>query len=256
MFSSLSLIAVSLMALAPGLAQASPGRAPVVYRELAGRPAASGVVHHVPAEPGVIHRVPAQPVVVERPQPTPVRVVVRPVANPQIVVHVPRGGDRDDEYVAEMFRRHTSDLRCENLGNLLRRVSNEVLAAVERPARFSREKQLKRLVRRPAFHQNMIARLTELYLNCNKPCFDDGVAIGVLSGTGYCNAAIGVDGLPDAGFLAQSRLPVCETENFMGCQSGYAQAVNSVQGCLAYATGRFAAGYEHQISQDCHVEQP
>ena len=110
-------------------------------------------------------------------------------------------------------------------------------------------------MREQNLHKVVMARLTELYRGCDVKCFDDGVSIGLLSGTGYCSAVVALDGLPDAGFLTQGRLPMCQTANFVGCQQGYAQAVNTIKGCLTYASGRFETSYDHQVSQDCHIDQ-
>lgn len=192
----------------------------------------------------------------------------------RIVVRPAISGDQLDGYMAEMFVRHSNDLSCDNLGNLLRRISNEVLSAGELPAtpteeerrrspgsrdeflRHNRERSLRTLLRHPRFLQSIMSRLTEAYRNCNRTCFDDGVSVGQIAGTAYCHATIGVDGLPDSGFQAQERLPVCQTENYLGCEQGFSRVVGTVDGCLAYTTGAYTSAFNHEISTECHIDQP
>ena len=123
-----------------------------------------------------------------------------------------------------------------------------------RTLRKQRAKMLKQMLKRPRFSARVMERLTDAFQGCDRPCFDAGEEIGVISGTGYCNAAVAMNGLPSEGFRFQGALPLCETANYVGCQQGYAQAVGSVQGCLTYATGAFKQAYNEIVSQDCHVE--
>lgn len=285
---SLSIMKLTMCVLAVGSvsAEAAPGGRPVQV-----------VVTQNNGKGGTVVRN-GRPVVV-RPQPAPSRpgrpVVIRPGpsspgnsgATPRLPVTIKPSGrygrdnriviknpssDEIDQIVAQVFISRAEDLSCGELGEFLRRISNDVLSASQLPdvmsdaerrvhpgnrdqfLKVQRERALKNMLKRPLFAKTLMSRLSEMFRGCNLNCFDDGVAIGVISGTGFCHAAVGVGGLPDLGFSYQDRLPVCETGNFVGCQQGYAQAVNSVQGCLSYATGPFQQSYNHQVSQDCHID--
>ncbi len=216
-------------------------------------------------------------------QPIPVTVQVYPGARAinrnnryggdgRIFVRPPRSGDQLDTFVARMVIEHAQVLSCERLGNILRRLANDLLAAAQLPAsampserrgdnrydmlRRNRERALHDTMRHPDFHKALLARLSETFKSCDKPCFDDGVAVGIISGSGYCSAAVAVNGLPADGFQSQERIPVCGTETFIGCQQGYTQAANTVAGCLEYASGANLAAFDDSISHDCHIDQP
>ncbi len=111
-----------------------------------------------------------------------------------------------------------------------------------------------RRLKSPKFWQRLWDRLASAYRSCDRTCFDDGSAIGQLSGTAYCSASIGVGGLDSPGFLAQGALPICQTATFVGCQSGYQQAASSYPGCSTFTTGTYDATFKAFQSQDCHME--
>jgi hypothetical protein len=104
------------------------------------------------------------------------------------------------------------------------------------------------------FWENVWDRLVEAYRSCDAGCFENGEAIGELSGAMYCAANIGVDGLPAPGFLAQQPLPLCENQIFIGCQSTYRQSVQKVEGCQAFTQGDYERTFLESISQDCHLD--
>lgn len=186
----------------------------------------------------------------------------------RIVVLPARSRDDMDAFAAEMFVRHASNLSCGELGNLLRSVSNEILSAHTMPAevvspydsyeerlRKHRANRLKYYLTKPIFAKIVMERLTMAFEGCDQMCFDDGVAIGIISGTGYCHASLELGGIDsEEGFRYQEALPVCQTANFVGCQQGYSQAVNSVPGCLEFASGSYMQSFNEYVSNDCHID--
>lgn len=186
----------------------------------------------------------------------------------RIVIGPARTRDEVDQFVVDAIIRRASNMSCDNLADLVRELSNDILSSQtlppeviypgdspdERRRKFYAN-ELRRFMANPRFSRTIMERLTYVFEGCDQLCFSDGVAIGVISGTGYCSASLEVGGLPDEdGFRFQEALPVCETANFAGCAQGYSQAVNSVNGCLGFATGEFAETYNNFVSQDCHIE--
>lgn len=289
-------IGLTVVSFLPGSAQAEPGASASRRVVVSQKPRRPVVRDHRNGNADRDHRTrpaprPRRPVVV-RPKPRKRGVIVRDrrgqvvSRNGRTVVRAKpgRGYGRDhrivipparsradlDVFAAEMFIRRASNLSCDSLGDLLREISNDILSARTLPPEViypgdDREERLRKqyanqlrgFLDKPNFSKMIMERLTMAFEGCDRLCFDDGVAIGVISGTGYCTASVDLDGISsDDGFRFQEALPVCETANFAGCQQGYSQAVGSVPGCLDYATGSFEQTYNEFVSQDCHIEDP
>lgn len=200
----------------------------------------------------------------ERPRP-------RPPAGRPIHVQPPRPADSDDLQAAEMMANAIGGLQCDRIGEALRRLSNTMLSNArfastpdrglpssgnpgrDRLRRQQRDKWRGHMHSR-VFWTRVWERLTDAYRQCDMPCFDDGVAIGQLSGVGYCAASVAVDGLGGPGFVYQPPLPLCETAIFAGCQAGYQEAAGSYEGCATYSGGDFESIFDEYKSQDCHVD--
>ena len=158
------------------------------------------------------------------------------------------------------------------LGEMVRRLSNEILGAARQVPQHSidnllgkkRASDLTILERRnlqrftnmhsQAFWKHTWDLLANAYRSCERDCFDDGVAIGELSGAGYCAASVGAEGLDSIGFMRQAPLPLCQTERFVGCQKGYGNAVDNYPGCRPYTEGTYDSIFREYVSQDCHME--
>jgi hypothetical protein len=179
-----------------------------------------------------------------------------------------------DQDVADIVARSIAGLGCDRLSDAVRNLSNQLLANVnyatrrdpnaplppmmQRPSRpMSRDQFIQQWLEHlsnPELMQKLWTRLAELYRSCNRGCFDDGIAIGQLSGAGYCGGSIGAGGLSGIGVIAQAPLPLCQTSNFVGCQQGYYDAVNQYAGCAQYTSGDYDRVLRDFVSQDCHIE--
>lgn len=161
-------------------------------------------------------------------------------------------------------------LGCDRAGEALRRISNALLANVrmatapEAPVtpgdgRSRMREEMRRRWRghmqNPRFWQKVWNRLAEAYRSCELTCFDDGVAIGQISGAGYCAASVSLGGLNGVGGVAfQAPLPLCQNATFTGCQVGYDQAAGAYQGCSQYTSGGYTSVFNEFKSQDCHLD--
>ncbi len=190
-----------------------------------------------------------------------------PIQSPPVSV-----GDEDDAQAAELMTQSMAGLGCERAGEMLRRLSNQLLGSVQfatqpgngygSPPSWDqrgrmRERMRARWQRRlqsPRFWQKVWDRLAIAYRSCNRSCFDDGVAVGLISGAGYCSASVQVGGLNAPGFTAQPPLPVCETATFSGCQLGFRQGAQAFNGCQTYTSGAFETVFNEYQSQDCHID--
>lgn len=182
----------------------------------------------------------------------------------------PRSSDDDEMYAADLMAKAVSGLTCESAGESLRRLSNQLLAGVsfatERnvlpPAPGDRRGKLREQqrqkwrdrLRSPVFWQRVWDRMSDAYRDCDRTCFDDGVAVGQISGSGYCAASVGVGGLPAPGYTHQAPLPLCQNSIFVGCQSGYRQASRTYDGCQPYTEGLYEQIFKEYQSQDCHLD--
>jgi len=181
-----------------------------------------------------------------------------------------RGGDPAEVDAADIVARASMGLSCDQAGEALRRLSNQLLANVGfattpnpyappppgAPTHMNRgqlKKRWREHMRSAEFMQKVWDRMADMYRSCDRVCFDDGVAVGQISGSGYCAASVGLDGMVSPGFKLQTPLPVCETATFTGCQVGYRQAVDQFAGCAAYATGPYEQIFRDSQSVDCHL---
>ncbi len=185
-----------------------------------------------------------------------------PQDNRPIVIRPPVSGDPDEISATNIVNQALSGLTCEQAGQSLRRLSNQVLALAasanrpEIPGRptpdFKRQWQLR--IRSPQFWKRVWLRMADAYQSCNRPCFEDGLAVGEISATAYCATSIAVQGLPGPGFLAQTPLPVCESAIHQGCLVGYERTANQYQGCELYSSNSSYGGiFAEYQSQDCHL---
>jgi hypothetical protein len=169
-----------------------------------------------------------------------------------------------------MMAQAIANLGCERAGEAMRRLSNSILTSVDfasgqdpvqpRPGdRISRRdmeerRKWQRHFRSPSFWHKVWERLADVYRGCDLDCFDDGVAVGQISGAGYCAASVGVGGLSSPGFAYQPPMPLCQNAIFTGCQRGYRDAASTYQGCAPYSSGDFDAIFRAYLSQDCHID--
>jgi hypothetical protein len=182
----------------------------------------------------------------------------------------PPANSADDETdSAALVSGAIGDMGCERAGEALRRISNMLLSnvqlATERephdlpgdPRNAKREEMRRRWaehMRNPVFWQKVWNRLADMYRSCDIECFDDGVAVGQISGAGYCAASVGVGGLNGVGSAYQAPLPLCQNATFTGCQTGYDQAASTYQGCSTYTSGGYTSIFNEFKSQDCHID--
>jgi hypothetical protein len=173
-----------------------------------------------------------------------------------------------DEYAAaQLAAESVYTLNCEQTGQALRNMSNRLLDRASwathqghcengrRPVNEGAGVWQQRM-RNPAFWNKVWEYMAEAFKSCDLNCFDDGVAVGQISGVGYCQASVGVGGLNAPGFLSQPPLPVCQTEVYVGCQQGYREAAQDFNGCQQFTQGQFQQVFDESISQDCHVQAP
>ena len=251
------------------------------------RPGGGTVVVYPPGPPGPPPARPGGGTVVVYPPgppgPPPARpgggtVVVAPPAYPSggpIVTPPPIENRPSEEDAADLVAQAIAGFGCDQLGDAVRNLSNQLLANVdyattkdsskEPPAAYSRAQARKRMSREEYIQrwlqhltsqelmQKLWGRLADIYRSCNRTCFDEGIAIGQISGTGYCSASIAVEGLSGVGAIAQPALPMCENSTFVGCQQGYIDATGRYKGCGAYLTGKFTRVFRDFVSQDCHM---
>jgi hypothetical protein len=194
----------------------------------------------------------------------PPHVRVRP-----IVIEAPRYGNENDRHAAEFFQTSFAQARCEQIGDALRRLSNQILSSsnealyppnpgnpndLRHRLREEHRKKMAARFRDPEFWQRMWTRLADVYRSCDLGCFDDGQAVGEISAAGYCGASVQLGGLPSPSFLDQPPLPLCENSIFVGCQQSYRSTAASTPGCAAFTSGNFAQTFNESISQDCHLD--
>jgi len=182
----------------------------------------------------------------------------------------PRGNDPDEVQAAQLMANSISGLGCDRAGEALNRLSNQLLGNIRfatnpnpyPPAPRDRRGQLQEEMRRkwkrhlnsPTFWRKVWDRLAESYRLCDLNCFDDGNAIGLISGAGYCAASVGLGGLDSPGFVYQAPLPLCQNAIAVGCQNGYQQATREFQGCSTYTSGIYEPVFDEYVSQDCHID--
>ncbi|MGK5082279.1 hypothetical protein WDW37_03160 [Bdellovibrionota bacterium FG-1] len=173
----------------------------------------------------------------------------------------------DEVDAANMTAQAMGGLGCARAGEALRRLSNMLLANarfVHSPDSPAQPGELRSVMREemrrrwrehlqsPVFWQIVWTRLANAYRECNLTCFDDGIAVGQISATGYCSASVSVGGLNGPGFMSQPPLPLCQNETFIGCQTGYNQIAGTYPGCAPFTTDGFTSVFNEFKSQDCH----
>lgn len=161
---------------------------------------------------------------------------------------------------AEITNTAIENKRCENLTTSIQLITNRILmisSLVSNPNSQSTPKLefYKRMLNSKEFWNNLWTQITNIYKQCDMSCFNDGVSIGLLSGTGYCSAAVGLGGLDAPGFQMQTPLPLCESQIYVGCQKGYWDAANSFEGCTQYTQESYLNTFTESQSQDCHIDE-
>ena len=192
---------------------------------------------------------------------------VMPSAGRPIMIRPPNRANPDDIMAESIVRQASNRLDCNGLGAMVREVSNSLMEAASMPSEpmppswpgdpsAARRRSLERIrqrLRSPGFLRALWPRLTEAYQGCGRQCFEEGDAIGQLSGAGYCAASIGLNGLPDPSFLLQPLLPLCGNLQATGCQNGFYRAASEIPGCQNFASGDYYTAFQHTVSQDCFM---
>lgn len=221
-----------------------------------------GPIHVIHGNPGLPQGPVGRPSFGNQPPRIPGRVYTPPPA---------RGDDEDDVEVSRVMNQVMRGRACERAGDVLREMADLLLKTANFTTRPETHAPTIIIVRRGEgeqqarnrwsghlnsahFWQIVWARLAQMYRECDKGCFDDGVAVGQISATGYCSASIAVGGLNAPGFEAQKPLPLCQNETFTGCLSGYDRTATSYAGCSTYISGGYLQIFDQSKSQDCHVD--
>ncbi len=174
----------------------------------------------------------------------------------------PLNQDPDDISAANIVNQAMAGLNCEQAAESLRRVSNMVLSMAQSATPpvgggSRTEPEFKRAarerIRSPKFWMRVWNRMADAYRSCDRGCFDDGVAVGQISATGYCSASVALNGLMGPGYLEQAPLPVCETAIRTGCIQSYQSTAVAYDGCKPYTQDTFDSIFREYISQDCHL---
>ncbi len=183
----------------------------------------------------------------------------------------PRHFGNDNENGAiEIMNEATNDLVCERLNDATRRISNRLMriaqlvsdpnATITGPGgRVIKPNPMmiarwKRMLNNKDFWNNLWGRIKEMNQQCDTDCFDDGEAIGQISGIGYCAASTALGGLDGPGLLTQSSLPLCEAQISNGCHKGYWDAASTFDGCQQYTQNSYLGIFTQFQSQDCHLD--
>ncbi|HTL13220.1 MAG TPA: hypothetical protein VL588_12070 [Bdellovibrionota bacterium] len=186
-------------------------------------------------------------------------------------VRPPRPGRIGDQRAYEMISQNLAAAGdCSQLGESLRRLSNRLLTQTAQvntalshipPAipgdlhsqlhEQARRRVLTEMLQNTEFWTGIWDRLAEMYRSCDMECFDDGAAIGEISGLGYCSASVQAGGLLGPGLAFQPPMPVCQTAINIGCQQAYHEAARTFEGCDAYSTGSYQETFNEYFSQDC-----
>lgn len=173
----------------------------------------------------------------------------------------PASSDIDEVSAANLVNDAIRGKSCAQAADALRLLSNQVLSlgtmASQPPISGRPDPEFKRKwrehIRSPQFWRKVWDRMANAYMSCNRGCFDDGLAVGQISATAYCSASVALDGLPGAGYLEQTPLPVCETAIFAGCLQSYQNTATSFPGCGPYTTDSYQRTFYEYQSQDCHL---
>jgi hypothetical protein len=192
-----------------------------------------------------------------------------------MVTH-PRRIRSDDleESIRELWQEEGQGARCEELGQLLVRLSHRILQTqswVKNPERGYRrppgwqrypQREVREGLRRrwvshlhsQAWWERFWISITDAYRACDVECFEDGQIVGQISALGYCSLSEGLGGLDSPGLLPQQPIPVCETATYAGCLRAYRQTAASTASCQAYMSGPYSQTFNSFLSQDCHID--
>ena len=173
----------------------------------------------------------------------------------------PSSNEIDEISAANIVNTVMQGLDCSQAAESLRRLSNQLLSmgtASSQPTIPGRpepdfKRQWRERIRSQAFWSKVWNRMADAYRSCHRGCFDDGLAVGQISATGYCSASVAVDGLLGPGLIVQPPLPVCETAIFVGCLKAYQSTASTFPGCTPYTVNRFQSIFQEYQSQDCHL---
>ena len=182
-----------------------------------------------------------------------------------------RRGDATEESIRDLWAEEANGMRCEQLSELLVRVTQRVLRVEKWTKGPRNDPSLP-----PGFHRGGSSRdidwhrrrwthhfrskdwweqfwrsLVEAYRSCEVDCFDDGQVVGQISAVGYCSLSEALGGLNQPGFLTQKTLPVCETATYAGCVSAYRDTAASIGSCRTYLAGTHEQVFSEFVSQDC-----
>ena len=182
----------------------------------------------------------------------------RPVPRPK-----PRPNDFADRDAAFLVGQASDRLNCDQLGDLVTRLSNRVLESRDwghetgyGPNLTPGERERwRRNHRSPAFWRKLWNHVTVAFQRCEADCFQDGLAVGQISAAMYCSISEELGGLDDPEFLPQPPLPSCEAGIRAGCVQGYVESVRQSESCRPYATADFREIFLDNVSQDCHIEE-
>ncbi len=170
---------------------------------------------------------------------------------------------------AEITNEAVENMRCENLTKTIQLITSRIMtiaSIVSNPnATITNSggkvslpgpklEFYKKMLNSKEFWNHLWAQITNIYKQCDMSCFNDGVTIGQLSGTGYCSAAVALGGLDSPGLQTQSPLPLCESQIYVGCQKGYWDAAAQYDGCSQYTQNSYLATFTESQSLDCHID--
>ncbi len=163
---------------------------------------------------------------------------------------VPRHNDPIDTEAAKWVGDASEGLDCERLGETLRRLSQRAATTKGTP----REPRKLKPFQSEVFWERIWNHLSDTYRSCDVDCFEDGYAVGQISGQAYCGISVALEGLQAPGYRAQGPLPVCENSIFIGCLNGFKDTMKSDVSCRPYFTGRYTTVAKQFQSQDCHID--
>lgn len=241
-----------------------PGRAPVPILTTP-----SPIPHPFPPSPLPTSRPVPQPIPLPSSPFCPPGTIYNPelrrcvsVNTPPMQQRPPRDpNDIDEVSATNIVNSAMRGLDCSQAAESLRRLSNQLLSmgvSGSQPSIPGRtepdfKKAWRERIRSPQFWSKVWNKMADAYRSCNRGCFDDGLAVGQISASGYCSASIAVNGLMGVGYIEQPPLPVCETATFSGCIKGYQNTASNFPGCVTYMTDSFSSIFNQYVSQDCHL---
>jgi hypothetical protein len=176
----------------------------------------------------------------------------------------PNPYDQDDRMAYDVLRQSAARLDCNSLANMVDDISLRIhyaamLGSTPPPPGGRDPESIRRRIawrvrerlRSPGFTRAMWYRVTRAYSGCGRSCFDNGEAMGLISGSGYCTLAVALGGTPGDHLWPAPTMTACGHQERTGCETGYRRAAESVPGCWAYASGDSTAGFLGAVNQDC-----